>query len=477
MGISTDYLIVAGGAGGGSGNGSGVSYGGGGGGGGMQSATTILDSGTQYNITVGGAGAGGAQGANGSNSIISGTGLSLTSIGGGGGAGYPTGPGRSGGSGGGGAFSRAPGAGTPGQGNAGGAAGTGANGNVSSGGGGGGGAGGAGGNPGTASVPGGIGRQWSVNGSYYGGGGGARFAGTNPAGGGGTAGSLGVTNTGGGGGQGAGYSGGKAGGSGIVIVRYPTATANDGVGGVKTISGEYTLHTFTTSNTFIVYESNIPYNTVAPTISNPSVSVPDGVANVGQTLLCTQGTWTANGTTLSYTYQWKRNSVDISGESNNSYVIANTDVSGTFISCVVTATNDISSTQATSNTYVVAFNDQNNSTIIYDFTTPTQNLEIYSSANNTPLTESTFVTLGQSSNTIYDFTTPTQNLEIYSSANNTPLTESTFVTLGQSSNTIYDFNTTVTQNLIVYKTTSYTDNVPIVVGGTTVVAANKQYWN
>lgn len=63
------------------------------------------------------------------------------------------------------------------------------------------------------------------------------------------AGTAGTANTGGGGGGG-GYpnSDGQAGGSGVVIIRYPGA--QHATGGTVTSSGGYTYHTFTSSGTF-----------------------------------------------------------------------------------------------------------------------------------------------------------------------------------------------------------------------------------
>jgi len=262
------YLIVAGGGGGGSGCFNATQ--GGGGAGGFREGKGPVDSYTQsplattgipvsvqaYPITVGGGGAGGpfpAQGIPGSNSIFS----TITSAGGGGG-GAITSPspapgysGLSGGSGGG-AAARSPSAlgaipvGTgntppvsPPQGNPGGQS-VGNPGAIGSGGGGGATAAGVDGisGPGTPtsfSGAGGAGATTSISGSptaYAGGAGGGNeipaSVGAGGVGGGGSGGwnggngTAGTANTGGGGGsggQGASYVG-KAGGSGIVIIRY-----------------------------------------------------------------------------------------------------------------------------------------------------------------------------------------------------------------------------------------------------------------
>jgi len=262
--VSADYLSVAGGGGGGRQYG-GQGSGGGGGAGGYLTSTFTLSTLTTYTVTVGAGGAGGSSAGaapNGSNSGISGTGLTtITSVGGGGGAGS-SGSGANGGSGGGGQGETAPktgGAGTSGQGNAGG---SGANA-----GGGGGGASAVGANAVTSvGGAGGAGTASSISGSsvtYAGGGGGGGYtstAGAGGAGGGGTGGTgstnagqtAGTANTGGGGGGAAyvssGNYNGAAGGSGIVIISYTSATPKF-VGGTLTTSGGKQIHTFTSSGT------------------------------------------------------------------------------------------------------------------------------------------------------------------------------------------------------------------------------------
>lgn len=86
--------------------------------------------------------------------------------------------------------------------------------------------------------------------------------------------------------------------------------------------------------------SGIPVNTVAPVIS--------GGTSLGSVLSSTTGTWTGDPT-ITYAYQWKRNGNNIGGATNSTYTITIFDT-GANITCTITATNGVGSTQATSNT-------------------------------------------------------------------------------------------------------------------------------
>jgi RHS repeat-associated protein len=259
--------------------------GGGGGGGVLTGSTTVTTSGSPYTITVGSGGAG--DGVNGQNSVFN----SLTAIGGGGGGLSTTGVASSGGSGGG--SSASPGAvsasGTAGQGYSGG---VGSHSGNPYAGGGGGGAGAAGANGGgNYAGNGGAGVSSSITGSAvtYGGGGGGGGVGPNGAvagsggAGGGANGDVATggtphnatANTGGGGG-GAGGSpvtgAGGSGGSGIVILSYPTSDAsNYTCGGTTTTSGSNTICTYTSSGTFTVSSTS---GTTTVTTSTPGYYLP-----------------------------------------------------------------------------------------------------------------------------------------------------------------------------------------------------------
>jgi len=221
-------LVVAGGGGGGN------YAGGGGGAGGLLYSARKSIAVTAYAITVGSGGAkppnSGTIGTNGNNSVFD----TLTAIGGGAGNVNGTAPNSGGSGGGGGAFAYAGAAGTAGQGFAGGGC---AGGLSGAGGGGGAGTLGVGGTITENGGNGGDGLAYSISGTstyYSGGGGGSGAAGVAGAGGGGGggAGALGIgasavngtANTGGGGG-GTWFNDANLfgnGGSGIVIISYPT---------------------------------------------------------------------------------------------------------------------------------------------------------------------------------------------------------------------------------------------------------------
>ena len=264
---TVEYLVVAGGGGGGGSNGGGA-----GGAGGYRTATGYaVTSGQTIAVTVGAGGAGGtstgAAGNDGSNSVFG----SLTSTGGGGG-GSGDGSfyaGRSGGSGGGGASQGGNNgsggtASPPGQGNAGGDGVTDSASFRSGAGGGGAGVAGSNATGPSSGGQGGNGLQSSITGTatyYAGGGAGAWWSGTNSVaglGGGGTQNVAGTANTGGGGGGGT-PGNGRAGGSGVVIIRYPDsyAAASATTGTVTyTVSGGYRVYKFTSSGTITFPDTN-----------------------------------------------------------------------------------------------------------------------------------------------------------------------------------------------------------------------------
>ncbi len=262
---SLEYLVVAGGGGGGGNGGSNYARAGGGGGGyGTGTITSTLVAGTAYTVTVGAGGPGG-DAAKGANSVFN----TITRTGGGGG-GYQTAASGSGGAGGSGGGKPGQGAYSPGTGNQGGyspvegydgGGGTDAENTYSGGGGGAGGVGVTGAASGNGGGYGGTGAANSITGTstYYAGGGGGgsgytggpgnygNSAGGNGGGGGGRLGYVdggnGTANLGGGGGgtRGGGSSVSGNGGSGVVILKYPSGFA-------PTFSGGLTASTVTSGS-------------------------------------------------------------------------------------------------------------------------------------------------------------------------------------------------------------------------------------
>jgi len=273
--ITTDFLVIAGGGGGGFDRGGGGGAGGyrnsysteSSGGGGSSETALELSAGTVYTITVGSGGAGatgGTPGGNGNDSSISGSDITtITSTGGGGAGSNNSLNGQNGGSGGGRAYGGTPGSGTANQGFDGGASSyPGAPGYDAAGGGG---AGEAGDTDGDKL--GGDGLSSSITGSAVlrgGGGGGYASTGGGGAGGDGGGGAAsssdgannagsGTVNTGGGGGGGDGSTqNGASGGSGVVILRLPTADYTGTTTGSPTVGtdGTDTILTFTASGSY-----------------------------------------------------------------------------------------------------------------------------------------------------------------------------------------------------------------------------------
>lgn len=261
--ITASLLVVGGGGGGG------VNSGGGGGGGGYLEGTMTLAAGASIPVVIGNGGVGGTASAVGDSGGASSFGSAIAQGGGGGATSVAIAGGSGGGAGAngaatGGAATQGNSAGLTGYGFAGGASATGPG--FPSGGGGGAGSVGTDG-VGTVAGNGGNGRASSISGgsvTYAGGGGGSTYGvGTQGTGnGGGTNGGYDVpsadaaSNTGAGAGgvgnpSGSGSLKAGNGGSGVVIVSYPTPALDNGMGGIITHVGGNTIHTFNSSGTFL----------------------------------------------------------------------------------------------------------------------------------------------------------------------------------------------------------------------------------
>jgi len=83
----------------------------------------------------------------------------------------------------------------------------------------------------------------------------------------------------------------------------------------------------------------LPYNLTAPVLS--------GTEQVGETLTTTNGDW-QGVVTITFAYQWRRDSVNIGSATSSTYTLVAADYD-TNIDCVITATNSLGSTNQASN--------------------------------------------------------------------------------------------------------------------------------
>jgi len=97
-------------------------------------------------------------------------------------------------------------------------------------------------------------------------------------------------------------------------------------------------------NSFVITAaSTIPINTVAPVLSGTNL--------VGQTLTSSTGSWTGTPP-ITFGYQWKRNSTNISSATSSAYVTVQGDLSQSIL-CLVTATDSQGSASASSNSVTI----------------------------------------------------------------------------------------------------------------------------
>ncbi len=92
-----------------------------------------------------------------------------------------------------------------------------------------------------------------------------------------------------------------------------------------TVDSEHSGH----ANATLV-EAESPTNTTPPTVS--------GTGKVGQTLSCSEGSWSGSPATFTYKYTWLRGSQTINGAKSSTYTLGASDA-GQTIKCSVTATN------------------------------------------------------------------------------------------------------------------------------------------
>jgi hypothetical protein len=108
---------------------------------------------------------------------------------------------------------------------------------------------------------------------------------------------------------------------------------------VQTDKGVSATQGATTSGVNAALVREAPINTSAPVAS--------GTAAVGQTLSCSNGSWSGIST-INFAYKWLRDGSAIEGATNSSYTVQAAD-QGHGLSCEVTASNSKGSASATSN--------------------------------------------------------------------------------------------------------------------------------
>jgi hypothetical protein len=106
-----------------------------------------------------------------------------------------------------------------------------------------------------------------------------------------------------------------------------------------------------------------PFNSLPPVVTDLEKELPSAPVNTSPPIIAGKnlvgsllkvidnGTWTGT-LPIIFTYQWKRNGVDIVGETNTQYLTVLSDL-GQIITCEVTATNIVGSASQTSNSILI----------------------------------------------------------------------------------------------------------------------------
>lgn len=134
--------------------------------------------------------------------------------------------------------------------------------------------------------------------------------------------------------------------SGATTNTYTTVSGDTGSSiSVRVTATNVSGSAYASSADLSILSATAPINTILPAIS--------GSATVGLSISVSTGSWT--NSPVSYAYQWKRNGVNISGETNSTYTVVSGDVS-TVLSCAVTATTATTESNTATSTGVTAQN-------------------------------------------------------------------------------------------------------------------------
>jgi hypothetical protein len=146
--------------------------------------------------------------------------------------------------------------------------------------------------------------------------------------------------------------------TGVGVITYAYQWKRDGSNISGAISSTYVL-VIADDNTNItclvtatddVGSSSQLSNSLGPVLGSPyllAAPVASGTAQVGETLSTTNGTWQGVAT-ITFTYQWRRDAVNISGATSSTYVLVAADYT-TDVDCVVTAANALGSANQDTN--------------------------------------------------------------------------------------------------------------------------------
>jgi len=137
----------------------------------------------------------------------------------------------------------------------------------------------------------------------------------------------------------------------VIDSHQSTVQTLTGITPVLDTSSVNNFITSVNSTDYTQYKDNVNQIMNLPAPVNDELPIITGTAAVGNTVICSDGTWSANGVSnnsaFTYSYQWARNGTDIYGANTNSYSPILDDLDCNLF-CTVTAENHTNIKQAQS---------------------------------------------------------------------------------------------------------------------------------